>query len=394
MKSLKDRVILYGITGSIAAYKAIEIIRRLRDREAVVNAVLTKTAQDFLPPLTLEAACGVRVYTDPYSPLMAHIELPSKADLFVVAPATANIIGKYASGIADDLLSTMLLAYSGQVLMAPAMNHKMYGHPKVQKNIEALKAEGVQFIGPETGPLACGETGKGRMANTEDILEAITAALSKKDLMGHRVLVTAGPTREPIDPVRYLSNRSSGKMGYAMASAAKARGAEVTLISGPVSLKSPYGVKTIYVETASEMYECVMKETKWATILVMVAAVADYTPVNVAPLKIEKQDTLTLQLQKTRDILSSVSALKERPFIVGFAAQTGPEIDKARAKLLEKGADVIFFNDLLEPGAGFQSNTNRVIGISKKVATPKEFPLMSKEQLSDCLFDYILEQLG
>jgi phosphopantothenoylcysteine decarboxylase/phosphopantothenate--cysteine ligase len=183
-------------------------------------------------------------------------------------------------------------------------------------------------------------------------------------------------------------------MGYAMASAAKARGAEVTLISGPVSLKSPYGIKTIYVETASEMYECVMKETKWATILVMVAAVADYTPVNVAPLKIEKQDTLTLQLQKTRDILSSVSALKERPFIVGFAAQTGPEIDKARAKLLEKGADVIFFNDLLEPGAGFQSNTNRVIGISKKVATPKEFPLMSKEQLSDCLFDYILEQLG
>ncbi len=391
---LKDKVILYGITGSIAAYKSIEIIRRLRDEEAVVNVVLTKTAQDFLPPLTLEAACGVAVYTDPYSPVMAHISVPSNADLFVIAPATANIIGKYASGIADDLLTTMLLAYSGDVLMAPAMNHRMYGHSRVQKNIETLRSEGVIFVGPEEGPLACGETGKGRMADTEDIIEAIRSALSKQDLKGHRVLVTAGPTREPIDPVRYISNRSSGKMGYAMATVARRRGAEVTLISGPVSLRSPYGIRTIYVETALEMYEKVMGEVKRATILVMVAAVADYTPVKKASVKIEKQDTLNLQLQKTKDILSDVSALPKRPFIVGFAAQTGPEIDKARAKLFEKGADMIFFNDLLEAGAGFEGDTNKVIGISKKADKPKEFPLMSKEQLSDCLFDYILEHIS
>ncbi|HIJ59483.1 MAG TPA: bifunctional phosphopantothenoylcysteine decarboxylase/phosphopantothenate--cysteine ligase CoaBC [Nitrospirae bacterium] len=389
---LINKKIIFAITGSISAYKSIDTIRRLKEQGAIIDVILTSSAKMFISPMTIQSACDVKVYTDMYDPPMSHIKLTQKTDLLVVAPATANTIGKFASAIADDLLSCIFLCHDKKTIMAPAMNNKMYENSRVQRNIENLKASGVLFVGPDTGPLACGSEGKGRMSDSEDIIEMIKTTLSKQDLKGHKVLITAGPTREYIDPIRFISNRSSGKTGYALAKTALRRAAEVILISGPVCLKNPYGIKPIFVETSAEMCESVLRFSKDATIIIMSAAVSDFAPIKKEPSKIEKRDKLTLSLSKTTDILKELSKLNNKSLKVGFAAQTGFEIKKARQKLIEKGLDIIVLNDVTEQGCGFDVDTNRVALLSNNEEDDKELPFMSKEEMCEHLFDYIIER--
>ena len=301
---LKNKSVLLGVTGGVAAYKAIDLVRRLREENASVTVIMTEAAGHFVTPLSLETASGNPVYSNLFSNPMAHITLPSRADVMVIAPATANIIGKFASGIADDLLSTCLLSYNGTVVLAPSMNWRMYENPAVRENLGKLLSRGIHQIGPERGSLACGEEGIGRLADVYDIVEAIKSAVSKKDLSKEKVLVTAGPTREYIDPVRFLSNRSSGKMGYALAKAAYRRGAEVTLISGPSHLIAPKGVCFVPVETGEDMLKAVNKYAPSSTILLMSAAVSDFRPEERAPSKINKSAELLLKLVRTPDIIS------------------------------------------------------------------------------------------
>lgn len=386
---LKDRSILLGITGSVAAFKSIELIKGLRQEGASVAVIMTEASKRFITPLSIELASGGKVYCDMFESPLSHVSLPANSDLFVVAPATANIIGKYAAGIADDLLSTSLLAFNGRVIIAPAMNWRMYENQIFQKNLQYLSSIGVKFIGPEKGILACGEEGIGRMADVDRIMEGIRTALTEQDLTGENILVTAGPTREYIDPVRYISNRSSGKMGYAVAKIAKRRGATVTLISGPVSIKPPDGVDVINVETAREMYEAVMDNISMSSILVMSAAVADYMPAEPKDTKMEKKDKILLELIKTIDILEDAGRFKNKPFIVGFSAETGQRLDRARKKLMAKDIDMIVFNDVTMAGSGFDTDTNEVVIIDRK--GEKKLPMMSKEDVATALFDRIIE---
>lgn len=386
---LKDRSILLGITGSVAALKSIELIKGLKQEGAFVRVIMTEASKRFITPLSIELASGGKVYCDMFESPLSHVSLPANSDLFVVAPATANIIGKYAGGIADDLLSTSLLAFNGRVIIAPAMNWRMYENQVFQKNLQYLSSIGVKFIGPEKGSLACGEEGIGRMADVDRIMEGIRTALTKQDLTGENILVTAGPTREYIDPVRYISNRSSGKMGYAVAKIAKRRGATVTLISGPVSIKPPDGVDVINVETALEMHEAVMDNISMSSILVMSAAVADYMPVEPKDTKMEKKDRILLELVKTIDILEDAGRFKNKPFIVGFSAETGQRLDRARKKLMTKDIDMIVFNDVTIAGSGFDTDTNEVVIIDRK--GEKKLPMMSKEDVATALFDRIIE---
>ena len=282
---LKGKSILLGITGSVAAYKAIDLIKILKQEGASVRVIMTEASKRFVTPLLVELAAGERAYADMFELPLSHVSLPASADLFIVAPATANCISKYANGIADDMLSTTLLAFNGKVIIAPAMNWRMYENPVFQKNLHYLTSLGIRFIGPERGALACGEEGIGRMTDNEKILESAIAALTKQDLAGEQVLVTAGPTREYIDPVRYITNRSSGKMGYALARIARRRGAEVTLISGPVSITPPVGVDMLFAESSQEMYTMVMDNIPMSTLFLMAAAVADFRPPNRIPAK-------------------------------------------------------------------------------------------------------------
>ena len=316
---------------------------------------------------------------------MAHITLPSRADVMVIAPATANIIGKFACGIADDLLSTCLLSYSGTVVLAPSMNWRMYENPAVRENLGKLLSRGIYQIGPERGSLACGEEGIGRLADVCDIVEAIKCVLSKKDLSKEKVLVTAGPTREYIDPVRFLSNRSSGKMGYALAKAAYRRGAEVTLISGPSHLIAPERGLLCPGGNCEDMLKAVNKYASASTILLMSAAVSDFRPEERAPSKISKSAELLLKLVRTPDIISEAARKKTRPFIVGFAAETGLDIDKAKKKMREKKMDMIIFNNVMEEGAGFDVDTNKVVIIDKEEEV--NLPLMSKDAVAEAIFD-------
>lgn len=386
---LKDRSILLGITGSVAAYKSIELIKGLRQEGASVKVIMTEASKRFITPLSIELASGNSVYCDMFELPLSHVSLPADADLFVVAPATANIIGKYANGIADDLLSTSLLAFNGKVIIAPAMNWRMYENTVFQKNLKHLISLGIKIAGPERGSLACGEEGIGRMADVEKIMEAIRTALSKQELAGENILVTAGPTREYIDPIRYISNRSSGKMGYAIAKIAKRRGADVTLISGPVSIAPPEGVEVINVETAGEMRAAVMDNVSMSSIFIMSAAVADFMPSETKDRKIDKKERLSLNLVKTADILEEAGRFKNKPFIVGFAAETGQRLDRARTKLMDKNIDMIVFNDVSKTGSGFDVDTNEVVIIDRK--TEKKLPLMSKEAVAIALFDRIIE---
>ncbi len=388
-KVLKNKSILLGVTGGVAAYKAIDLTRRLREEGSSVTVIMTEAARNFVTPLSLEVASQNRVRSDLYSTPMTHITLPAQADIMVIAPATANIIGKFAKGIADDLLSTSFLSYRGKVIIAPSMNWRMYEHPVFQGNLNFLLSIGVIQVGPEKGNLACGEEGMGRMAYVSDIIETVRSAFTQKDLLNEKILVTAGPTREYLDPVRFLSNRSSGKMGYAIAKAALRRGAEVTLISGYSSLHRPKGVKFVSVETADDMLHAVNRELPSSTVLIMSAAVSDYTPAERAQEKFGKSGKLLLKISRTPDIISAVSKKKSRPFIIGFAAETGWKIENAKRKLKEKNMDMIVFNDITEAGSGFDVDTNRVVIID----TEKEFelPLLSKDSVADAIFDRMIE---
>jgi phosphopantothenoylcysteine decarboxylase/phosphopantothenate--cysteine ligase len=388
-KVLKNKSVLLCVTGSVAAYKAIDVIRRLRDEGASVTVIMTAAAKQFITSLSLEIASQNKVYSDLFSDPMAHITLPAQADIMVIAPATANTIGKFAGGIADNLLSTCLLSFSGKIVIAPAMNLRMYENPLFQKILNNLLSRGVFQVGPEKGSLACGEDGIGRMSDVSEIIEAIKSALSKKNLAKEKIIVTAGPTREYLDPVRFISNRSSGKMGYALARAALRKGAEVTLISGHSLLSQPKGVNFISVETASDMLNAVNQELPSSTVLIMSAAVSDFMPEEKAKEKIEKSGELMVKLQKTPDIISEISKNKNRPFIIGFAAETGRKIERARKKLKEKNMDMIIFNDVAKADSGFDVDTNRVVIIDKEKEI--SLPLMSKDSVADAILERLSE---
>lgn len=387
---IKGKSILFGLTGSIALYKSIEIIRALVERGATVHAIMTEASRKFVTPLCIESATGCKVYFDMFEDAFSHIELARKADLFVIAPATANIINKYANGIANDLLSTALLVYRGPILLAPAMNWRMYENPITQKNLQYLRTLGVKTVGPEWGMLACGEEGLGRMSEPDKILEHIISAVTDKDMLNERVLVTAGPTREYIDPVRFISNRSSGKMGFAIAKVAFRRGAEVILISGPTSLKIDNDdIHLIKVNSSDEMYDAVMSNISTATMLIMSAAVADFKPANISKEKVEKGEKLLLELHQTEDILFEVGHLTNKPFVIGFSAESGYKIDRAKEKLFRKNIDMIVFNDITKEGSGFDFDTNEVVIIDR--FGQKELPLMKKEEVAIEILNRALE---
>jgi len=390
LRILKNKRVLLGITGGVAAYKSIDLARRLKDEGASVVVAMTEAAKQFVTPLSLEVASQNKVYTSLFDEPIAHISLPANTDVMVIAPATANTIAKFARGIADDLLSTCFLSYRGRVVIAPAMNWRMYENRIFRENLERLLSLGVVQVGPEIGDLACREEGIGRMAETAEIIEAVQSALTEKDLSGEKIVITAGPTREYLDPVRFISNRSSGKMGFALAKAARNRGADVTLISGPSSLKSPGGTAFVQVQTSAEMMEAVKKAVGVdTTVLIMAAAVADFSPASTSNTKIEKTGEMNIQLRPTEDIISTVAAFEKRPFIIGFAAETGDNVSRAEGKMKTKKMDMIVFNDVTEPGAGFDVDTNRVVIIDKKGKTALE--LTGKDSVSDTILDRLLE---
>lgn len=363
--SLANRKILLGVTGSIAAYKSADLVRRLRAAGAAVEVVLTRAGAEFITPLTLQALSGRPVHTRQLDPdaeaAFGHIDLARWADLVLIAPASANCLAKLAHGIADDLLTTLCLASDAPLAIAPAMNHRMWAHPATQANLELLKERGARVFGPGTGDQACGETGPGRMLEPDEIVALASALFETGLLEGRRIVITAGPTREAIDPVRYLTNRSSGKMGYALANAAAKAGARVTLITGPVDLPLHNGVERIAVESAAQMHDAVMTACAGADLFIAAAAVADYRPARVAGAKLKKQDAaIDLALERTPDILAAVAARKDAPFTVGFAAETEALEDHARAKLRDKGIDLIVGNLVGRPGSGFDSDDNEV----------------------------------
>lgn len=391
-KRLRDKHVLHAVTGSVAAYKAIDLIRRLKEEGASVTALMTDASKYFVTPLSLELASGGKVYSGIFDDPLAHVSLTRDADLLLVAPATANTIGKFANGIADDLLGACFLSFRGRVVVAPAMNWRMYENPAFRRNLDYLKGLGVVEVPPVEGRLACGEEGKGRMAEVEDIVQAVGAAVGGGDLSGRRIIVTAGPTREHLDAVRFISNPSTGKMGYALARAALRRGAEVTLISGPSSLEPPSGVKFIPVMAAKEMKEAVMRELDGADALIMAAAVSDFSPRTKSGSKLDKSSVKSIEVEATPDILREAGGMRKRPFIVGFAAEAGGGLQRARKKLLGKNADVIVCNDVTEPGAGFAHDTNRIVIMDRDGDT--ELPLLSKEEAAEAVIDRVVLAVG
>jgi phosphopantothenoylcysteine decarboxylase/phosphopantothenate--cysteine ligase len=392
--SLGERRILLGLSGGIACYKACEVVRMLAQAGARVQVVMTAGAQQFVTPLTLQALSGRPVATDTFSLTqeseIGHIRLADEAEVVVLAPATANLLAKLAHGIADDLLTTVLLATRAPVLAAPAMNVHMWEHAATQANIRLLTERGVAFAGPGVGSLACGYEGPGRLAEPAEIVGAIDGVLAPKDLRGERVLVSAGPTREAVDPVRYLSNHSSGKMGYAVARVARRRGAEVVLVSGPSDLSAPPGVRTRMVSSAAEMARALEEEFRSASILVMAAAVADYRPRRPAPRKMKKSAaSLSLDLERTEDIVASLAARKGRRLVVGFAAETNNVAQEARRKLREKRLDLIVANDVTAPGAGFGSDTN-VVQLIDAAGETQALPVLPKEEVAGRILDWVV----
>ena len=392
--------IVLGVSGGIAAYKAPELVRRLQDIGADVRVILTPNAARFVSPLSLAAVSNHGViaeqWGDPERGGVDHIELARWAELLFIAPATANVLAKLAMGIADDVLTTYALAHRTEVVVAPAMNTFMLAHPTVQQNIATLRARGVGVIEPVNGLLACGEEGAGKMPDVPELVAFVQSRFQARDLEGRRVLVTAGPTREPLDPVRYLSNRSSGKMGYAIADAARRRGAQVTLISGPTSLIVPAGVEVQRVKTAAEMHAAVMSVAAEHHILIKAAAVADFAPVSVADRKIKKsadRETLTIELRKNPDILADVARLTRRPFVVAFAAETDMIEQNAREKLQRKGADLIVANDVADVTIGFDSDQNEVLVIGKDGTTTR-IERSSKSAIANRLLDLVVERVG
>lgn len=394
---LKDRRIVLGVTGGIAVYKACDLASRLVKRGAQVRVVLTEHACRFVPPLTFETLTGNPACVDMFGPRggMDHISLAKWGELFVIAPATANCIAKLAGGIADDLLTTTALAMNGPVLIAPAMNANMYRHPATQQNLELLRQRGVCTVGPESGRLACGDDDIGRMSEPEAIDEAADALLNVcRDLEGKKVLVTAGPTVERIDPVRYITNRSSGKMGYALAEAARDRGADVVLVSGPVHLDRPRGVEVVDIESSAELCEAVLSRGPWMDVVIQAAAPADFRPASYSEQKIKKTgEGLALRLENTTDIAAELGRRKRAgQVLVAFAAETSNLLENAGAKLAKKNADLIVANDVSRSDAGFGVDTNAVTLITR--GEPEELPLMSKRETADAILDRVALLIG
>ncbi|MGX1193994.1 bifunctional phosphopantothenoylcysteine decarboxylase/phosphopantothenate--cysteine ligase CoaBC [Metabacillus sp. SLBN-84] len=386
---MKGKKILLCVSGGIAVYKAAALTSKLVQAGAEVKVIMTASAREFVQPLTFQALSKNDVYYDTFdeknSEVIAHIDLADWADLIIVAPATANTIGKLANGIADDMLTTTLLASTAPVWIAPAMNVHMYDHPAVQKNIMTLSQFGYQYIEPSEGYLACGYVGKGRLEEPEKITALIAAYFSaeaEQPLKGKKMIITAGPTREKADPVRFFSNSSTGKMGYALAAAAKDMGADVTLISGPVSLTPPQGVETVNVETAEDMFQETVKRFSESDIVIKSAAVADYRPRLVSDQKMKKQDgDLVIEFERTKDILKELGERKDHQILVGFAAETDHVEDYALRKLEKKNLDMIVANNVNQDGAGFGTDTN-IVTIFKRGGEKRELPVMSKEEVS------------
>jgi phosphopantothenoylcysteine decarboxylase/phosphopantothenate--cysteine ligase len=390
---LDGKTVLLGMSGGIACYKACEIVRLLVARGARVPVVMTAGAQQFVTPLTLQTLSGHPVATDTWSLTqeseIGHIRLADGADAVVIAPATANIIGKLANGIGDDLLTTVLLATRAPLLIAPAMNVHMWEHAAVQENLARLRARDARIVGPGVGSLACGYEGAGRLADPEDVVAEVMRLLAPQDLSGERILVSAGPTQEAIDPVRYLSNRSSGKMGYALARVAYRRGAEVTLVSGPTALPAPPGVKVVSVASAREMARAIDAAYAHATVVVMTAAVADYRPRHPLVRKLKKGPaSLQIELERNPDILTGLATRKGRRLLIGFAAETHAVAAEARRKLASKRLDLIVANDVTEPGAGFGSDTN-VVRLLDAGGLDETLPLLPKEEVAARILDWV-----
>ena len=397
LMQLQNKRILLGVTGGIAAYKAAEIIRRLREHGAEVRVVMTDAAKEFITPLTLQAVSGHIVANSMFDPQaeagMGHIELAKWADLVLVAPATANVISRLTTGMGDELLTTLCLASPAPLAIAPAMNMQMYLHPATQHNLNVLAERGVQIWGPGIGSQACGDIGPGRMLDPLDIVEEVTRFFQPAPHSGLSFLITAGPTREAIDPVRYISNHSSGKMGFALAEAAAALGAKVTLVSGPVNLPTPQNVNRINVESALDMQSAVESEVSQHQIFIGCAAVADYRTAAVAAQKMKKQadsDTLTLELVKNPDIIAGVAARANKPFVVGFAAETQDVARYAQDKLQRKGLDMIAANDVSRTGQGFNADQNALTVYWS--AGQQELPLASKQQVAQQLISLIIQR--
>jgi phosphopantothenoylcysteine decarboxylase / phosphopantothenate---cysteine ligase len=391
---LEGRTVVVGLTGGIACYKACEVVRLLARAGARVPVVMTAGAREFVAPLTLQTLSGVPVATDTFSLTqeseIGHIRLADEAQVIVIAPATANLLGKMANGIADDLLTTVLLATRAPIVLAPAMNVHMWEHPAVQENLARLVPRGARVVGPASGSLACGYEGTGRLADPEDIVEEVLRTLAPQDLANERILVSAGPTQEPIDPVRYLSNHSSGKMGYAVARVARRRGAKVTLVTGPTAIAAPPGVEVVAVRTAREMEHAVGEAFGRATAVVMTAAVADYRPRQPLSRKLKKSSRagMTLELERNPDILAGLGARKSAHLLVGFAAETHEVAAEARRKLVDKRVDLIVANDVTAPGAGFGSDTN-VVRLIDAGGLDETLPLLPKEEVAGRILDWI-----
>jgi phosphopantothenoylcysteine decarboxylase / phosphopantothenate---cysteine ligase len=391
--TFEGRRVLVGMSGGIACYKACDVVRQLRQAGADVQVVMTRGAREFVAPLTLQTLSGARVGTDTFDLTeeseIGHIRLADGADVVVVAPATANVIAKMAHGIADDLLTTVLLATRAPILVAPAMNVHMWEHPATQANVRTLVERGVRIVGPAAGSLACGYEGAGRLVEPADVVEAVACALSPQDLAGERVVVSAGPTRESVDPVRYLSNHSSGKMGYAIARVARRRGADVTLVSGPVALPAPPGVRLVSVESAREMERALRAEFAQATVLVMAAAVADYRPAAPSVRKIKKSSGVRrIELAENADVVAGLARGKGGRTIVGFAAETHDVVAEARRKLRAKGLDLIVANDVTAEGAGFGSDTN-VVRLLDAAGLDEALPVLPKDDVASRILDWV-----
>jgi phosphopantothenoylcysteine decarboxylase/phosphopantothenate--cysteine ligase len=393
--------IALGVTGGVAAYKAAELVRRLQQEGLDVQVVMTRAAREFVTPLTFAALTGQRVITELFAEddrapaniesAIEHIAVAQRIDLLLVAPATADVLARMAHGVADDFLTTLYLATRAPVIVAPAMNVNMWEHPATQQNVATLRARGVHVVAPEEGYLACGMSGPGRLAGLEAILEAVRQVLGlKRDLVGETVLVTAGPTYEDLDPVRVLTNRSSGKMGFALAEAALRRGARVILVSGPTHLLPPQNVEFLPVRTTEEMRRAVLEQARGATVVIMAAAVADFRPAAPQPTKIKRSaGRLTVVLEPTPDILAELARDRGNRILVGFAAETDRLAEHARAKLEAKGLDLVVANDVTRADAGFDVDTN-VVTLFARQATPVELPRMTKREVADRILDEVV----
>lgn len=395
MSKVSGKNIVLGVSGGISAYKSCELVRRLLEEQATVFVMMTRNATNFISPLTFQTLSKNRVSVDLFDPEreseIGHISLADCADLIVIAPATATLLGKAASGIADNIINAVILASRAPVIFCPSMNVNMFTNKVVQENIQKLKDYGFIIVEPEEGNLACGWEGVGRLPEVNTILEEIHRTFTKKDLIGERVLVSAGATREFIDSIRYISNPSSGKMGFAIARSAWMRGAEVVLVSGQTNENPPRGVKKINITTADEMYNAVWSNLDWATVVIKAAAVGDYTPVNTFEGKLKKGTSeFVLKLRRTKDILSSIGKNKNGKILVGFAAESENIVENALGKLRKKNADLVVANDILKPNAGFGEDTNQVFFIDR-FGKVQELPLMKKTEIAEKILDKVKE---